>query len=232
MRQPATAPRPAEWHGAGLTKSYVLFAIGIALQPLKRTAALATAFAALLVVTTLARVSEPPFAFWADPIVFEFVLGCLIGALDLKGLLARAPRWAAVALLIVGVGVFVGCADILWHRLFARGVGAFLIVAGAVAMERTGAFAFRWRIPLFLGDASYSIYLGHLFPVIGFRVLWEKLHLSVATPLQAAAFLGLCVGVGVGAGCLLYLFVEKPLTRLARRAVWPSGGRKPLPAAS
>ena len=208
----------------------MLFALGIAMPPLKRTALLALAFGGILALSTFGHFTGPPIGFWAEPIVFEFVLGCLIGSLDLKGLLARVPRWAAVAGLLIGIVVFVGCADLPLHRLFARGLGGALIVAGAVAMERSGAFAFRWRVPLFLGDASYSIYLGHLFPVIGFRVLWDKLHLPIATPLQAAVFMGLFVGVGVGAGCLLHLFVERPLTRLARRIPWPSPRQGTVPA--
>ena len=86
-----------------------------------------------------------------------------------------------------------------------------------LALERQGAATFKRRVVHYLGDASYSIYLAHLYAVVGLRVLCDKLHLPITIPLAAVIFIGACMAVGVGGGCLVYQFVERPLTNLARR---------------
>jgi exopolysaccharide production protein ExoZ len=71
----------------------------------------------------------------------------------------------------------------------------------------------QWLI--FLGDASYSIYLIH-YPVIshlariGFYID-ARLHL----PIIVWGFL--LMAAGPGAGCLLHYYVERPLLKWLRR---------------
>jgi peptidoglycan/LPS O-acetylase OafA/YrhL len=70
-----------------------------------------------------------------------------------------------------------------------------------------------------LGDASYSIYVGHLFPVIGFRIIWIKLHLPIGYAIAATLFLFLCLSVGIALGCILYLLAERPVSKLLAAAL-------------
>jgi hypothetical protein len=51
-----------------------------------------------------------------------------------------------------------------------------------MALDRSGWVNRSWRLPHFLGDASYAIYLTHLYAVILFRVVWEKSGLPLAGP--------------------------------------------------
>jgi len=63
-----------------------------------------------------------------------------------------------------------------------------------------------------MGDASYSIYLSHMITLSATSQLWRALGL--ATDLRALALYALLsIAISVAAGCLLYLFVEKPLSR-------------------
>lgn len=73
----------------------------------------------------------------------------------------------------------------------------------------------------FLGDASYSIYLAHLYVVIAFRILWQRLDLTADTLLSALLFVGACVAIGIAAGAFTYIFIERPVTN------WVRGWAKP-----
>ncbi len=198
---------------------YLLFTITIVLKPLKRTLAIGAFFVALVGFVAVTQPTAAPLAFWGDPIVFEFIFGCLIGCLDLRGLTQRIPAAAAFAVLAVGVAGFVFMDGLAINRVFARGVPALLMVLSALALERTGAVTFGRRLIHFLGNASYSIYLSHLYSVIFFRIVWEKLHLPTETLPWALTFVALCVATGIGGGCVTYLLVEKPLGRLIRKPV-------------
>jgi peptidoglycan/LPS O-acetylase OafA/YrhL len=107
----------------------------------------------------------------------------------------------------------------------ARGLPASLIVAGAVALEANGRWRTESRWLRLLGDASYSVYLGHLYAVIAFRVLWERAHLPAQGPLWAAVFIGLCIAAGTASGLALYRFVERPITRRLKDLRRPARGQ-------
>lgn len=97
--------------------------------------------------------------------------------------------------------------------LFATGfLSAFASAALVwllVQIERDGIFT---RFGARIGDASYSIYLTHIFvthaALIGYRVLGE-------------AYAPLCLALGgavsIGAGMIAYRFVEAPMTRRAHQ---------------
>ena len=96
-----------------------------------------------------------------------------------------------------------------WVYLWA-GVGTAIALLGAVELERRG----RMGVPgwlRFLGDASYSIYLVH-FPVIA--ALARVCHrMDARLHLPIVVWLAVMVACGTGAGCLLHVFVERPLIR-------------------
>ena len=198
---------------------YLVFSCFLGLSAVRRTLAVTVVFAALVGAVVVLGLRAPALLFYGAPIVFEFALGCAVGCLDFQGLLVRAPRMGASVTLGLGISLLlVGSADVkTWSRFLACGVPATLIVAGVVSLERTGAVHGRDRILSFLGDASYSIYLGHLYAIILFRVVWEKLHLPTESLVSALLFVFAGVVAGGGSGAMLYQFVERPLNRLAKR---------------
>lgn len=96
-------------------------------------------------------------------------------------------------------------------------VGLAFMLAGLAKLERAGLLAVpRWLA--FVGNASYSIYLIHINV--------EGLLLKVAGKLHLDELLGpelryvVLLALTVGAGCLAYVLVERPLLGwLARRRV-------------
>ena len=94
-------------------------------------------------------------------------------------------------------------------RLIA-GVGAACALMGAMEVERWNV----WRTPawlVFLGDASYSIYLAHFMVVsaaarFGYS-RWGRL------PIPSAIWIVVLVVCGTGAGVLTHVLVERPLLK-------------------
>jgi exopolysaccharide production protein ExoZ len=136
--------------------------------------------------------------FFTDPIILEFVAGIW---------LARAHRFLParidVGLALVGFGLVYALTPDSSHTLLGRATCAVAIVAGGLIVERSGRLP---RIPAlaFLGEASYSIYLFHLFAV---GALF-KYHPG------APALFAASVVAGIGG---YYLF-ERPLLQLTRLA--------------
>lgn len=158
--------------------------------------------------------------FFGEPIMLEFVAGMAIAEAWRQG--RNPPATAGWALLAVG-----GAALFLLHatapgapRALAFGAPAFLLVAGAVILERRGAWP-KSRTGRLLGDASYSIYLWHTF---GISVVAMALTLSGVSGLWIVPA---TVAGGVAAGLGGYALLERPLMKAWRsRRGRPGAARK------
>lgn len=162
-----------------------------------------------------------------SPVNFEFVLGCLAAWLVSHPRLQRStPRmWCAVllagglaftTLMLVPAllpGAFLG------NRVLGFGLSAFFIVLGAAGWDlstRTGqaAGSTLTRGPVFLGDASYSLYLLHG------PVLSATCKLAVALGLVkswGANTVGwLAVIASVVTACAFHRWIERPLLHWLR----------------
>jgi peptidoglycan/LPS O-acetylase OafA/YrhL len=154
-------------------------------------------------------------AFYGSGQIFEFWLGMLIGQLYLQDRL-RLPRYISVALIVAGFALLLvdyqSAPPML--RGLGNGVTGFLvpsaaIVLGVVALERDRAAGYHW-LPALLGDASYSLYLGHIFFLGLARVIWPRLHLPDSGPLAAVAFAVFSLTIVLCGAVALYKFVEMP----------------------
>jgi len=146
-----------------------------------------------------------------EPEHLLFALGILVAWILEKGPIPR-PK----VIFFTGLVIFFACVVGLGHatngmvlRLLA-GVGAACGLLGAVDLERRG----EWTIPswiVFVGDASYSIYLSHFMVVsngarFGFRH-WHRL------PVPDVVWLMILVVAGMCAGLATYVVLERPMLR-------------------
>lgn len=71
-----------------------------------------------------------------------------------------------------------------------------------------------WRSGLAkaLGDASYSIYLSHLFTLAALSKVWLRFDPN-PTPTRAVVFLPIAIAVSAAAGWLIFKYVETPIGR-------------------
>lgn len=150
-----------------------------------------------------------PLLMYTHPLMLEFAAGIVLGWLFLSG---KVPN---VWLLLPAGFLALFAAHILRlpYLFLQNGLCAALIMVGAVAAERSFKIPeVRWL--RLLGDASYSIYLTHALTLFVFRRLFLRLPLEGV--LQFALFATLAATAALLVGFLVYLKVERPMTRWLR----------------
>lgn len=175
---------------------------------------LALVAAATIVVLVLLR-AGPASGFVGSPLILEFATGCVLSrvrSFPLAGLaffvglvlLFGSPREFDAAMMMD--------ATIASTRVLLFGVPAAMVVYGALGLERL--FAGRWANGLVLvGDASYSIYLTHLFPVNA---------LTGSSPILPTAKFIISVAVGLA----VHRLVERPMGNWVARRRTGAGDAK------
>jgi exopolysaccharide production protein ExoZ len=156
--------------------------------------------------------------FYAQTIVFEFILGVCIAHACLHW--RRAAPLAG--LVVMAAGALFMFAPEWGHtadRFATWGCGAALVVLGAVWLE-----PWTLRAPLasrlsFLGDASYSIYLSHTFVVPAGVQALKRLGVQDSLAIILAVSLAVIV-----AGCLSYAWLERPMTAFFKRVLFGAPG--------
>lgn len=147
-----------------------------------------------------------------EAVVFEFVFGCALGLLYDRPWVRRHARM----LLLVGAGLLaatiVDPALAFDHRTLSWGVPATLLVAGAINVRQITHPTLH-----FLGDASYSIYLLQVFTISAYYKAADAMAFTLPNDVHAL----LCLGLTAAAGCVTYLWIEKPLVELRRRDFQP-----------
>ena len=186
---------------------YVVFGTLLVLPRSPRMQTLVAVLVGLVALGTLLGPLESAAAqTYTHPMLLEFAGGALLGAWW-----KSAPRAlpAEDALVLIAAGTWM-----LFLR--ERGplgaassiVGAMLVVAGALGTRFASL-----QVPLLraLGDASYSLYLTHLFTLGALRVVWLRVMPGSPNSAEAAAFMAVaCVACSIVGG-YAYRWVESPL---------------------
>lgn len=205
---------------------YFVLTAWMALSPRRLVRNTIIYLGAMVTVGALIGFHRPLLILWANPILLEFLFGCLIGQIYSRTALLPHPartvafgRWVAavgaaglIATLFTGYGsinfegmVLNGLSS--WQRVGLWGVPSALFVLGAVlwspAMQSVPA-----RLVVFLGDASYSIYLC-TNPV---RSIVQHFWRYFGRWGGDVGIL-LCLVVCTLGGVVCYLAVERPLMR-------------------
>jgi hypothetical protein len=178
---------------------YVLFAAALFFTRRHIVPVLASIFVLLVVTGMASSPASSAARAYTSPQLLEFVMGCSIGALYVRGaaLSLRSCFAIGAAALLLAIALYPLLQPDGWShgfdRLAAYGIPAFLLVACCLFLERGGHWP-RLGILRKIGDSSYSLYLTHMFvlPVLG-RVL-GKLPLP-QSDLWFFAALAACVTV-------------------------------------
>ncbi|MFK7752144.1 MAG: acyltransferase family protein [Sedimentitalea sp.] len=198
---------------------YLLCAIALALPAQFRFRILACVLITLPCLGWAFQPTNAPAILFTQPLLLEFLSGCALAQWHFSHSNTRSRAFDGYVLVTLGV-LGLGLPDLLgwtadFHTLSPQrwlffGVPAFALVAGAVLLERaeTSVSSRNWQL---LGAASYALYLTHpLVLQIGERVL---------QPFGLPVFLNAAVlGIGcIGAGVLVHLWIEKPVTSHIQR---------------
>ena len=157
----------------------------------------------------------PAISFYLNTSVLEFFYGMLIARWCLGG--RHLPANAALLGLLVGfVAIIAPWGPMRWGHDILHGLGAALIIWAAASLEDHLP-----RIPqllLYLGDATYAIYLFHPLIAPGVPAIFARLHWTVAW-----ACVSCTVVVALFAGAALHEIAEEPITRFFKERVRVNG---------
>jgi peptidoglycan/LPS O-acetylase OafA/YrhL len=202
---------PVGWTLSFEMMFYALCALALALKvPLLK---FVTPVLSLLALVSFARTSAwPAVGVLSNTIVLEFAVGVWIGTMVLHGRVV-SPGVGAILMIASFAVILVVPSYSASFQLVTWGLPAAFLVVGAVGIERTMARVPRWV--LLLGDASYAIYLTHVFimPVIGTTVAW----LGLSGGLAVAATVAVGLAASALFGVAVHRAVEQPLMTLLRR---------------
>lgn len=197
---------------------YVAFSLLLILPARLAVAALTTLFSLLVAIGVAnhqgSYFSEPQniYEFWTSPIILLFAAGgCL-------GLLYKKINASLRANAVICAALLLSASLILFHTTHSF-----------IQLDSPARFGY-WAIDLAvvsvcvfsnnkktifepLGDASYTLYLTHIFVLLFVAKAWRLMHLqqySIALPLVAAA-------AAIPVALLAYRHVEKPMTEFLHR---------------
>jgi exopolysaccharide production protein ExoZ len=198
---------------------YVIFALALFAPARMRLAVTGIVFGTLVTVGALLPhpSAVPVLSFLMRSSISEFWIGMLIADLYRRGWL-RMPLTVAAVLIAVGFTVLLVPMHIFPDVRFSNPFAAAAIVLGVVSIEQTrgiGPVLVRGA----LGDASYSLYLTHIFTLGFIRVLWGKVGWISAS--GAAVFALVAVVACALAAIASFKYVENPLTKFLNRS-WRS----------
>lgn len=198
---------------------YVSFALLAVLNARQRVLVLTLAYASLSLVGLVLHPENPIPAFYTSYMPLAFVAGAWLGLAHIEGRLVRMPKAMIVPLVAIGIA---GLLEGFWVD---RGIMedetaflGFLAFAGAAIALFVGL---EDRLPRLkwleqLGDASYSIYLVHIFAVAAVAGVLLRL-LEPDNMLVVGSAIALAIAGGLVLGWALYMVVEKPLMLRLRR---------------
>ncbi len=176
----------------------------------------------LLSTATLAGLlpAGPERDFLQSPLPIEFCYGLGLAAIA-RGLIERPlPRIPATVLALTALACLGLAARFVPHettahlpapaRVLAWGLPSLVLVGLSLSWRATGWFG---AAVAKLGDASYALYLSHVFVMIGYGRLL-KIPTMASLP-QPPIALAICL-VSVAGGFAFHFTCERPLTRLLR----------------
>jgi len=193
---------------------YLIFALTVCARPLLRLGMPTALLIALPLVGAIFHPASAVAILWTSPLLIELLMGLWVGY-------AYTSAWlryhgVGLALIVASVVSFAqsqGAGEPATNtRFLVYGIPAMALVTGFLMVETAKPIP-TIRSLLFLGDASYSIYLWHGVATVILGALLLRLH--VQEGLLAGAIL---VAGALATSLVGYVLVERPITRaLARK---------------
>ncbi|MBA3869009.1 MAG: acyltransferase [Anaerolineae bacterium] len=148
---------------------------------------------------------------------FEFMLGCLSAYLILNHQIPYRAWILAMGVIVFTLSaVYVDNNGVVPSYTLFFGIASFLIVTASAGIESQRPFKLP-RSLIFLGDASYSVYLTHALFINIFALILTRLDL--VTRFGPTLPLILMAVFAIIGGCLVYGLVEKPLLSIMNKWV-------------
>ncbi len=152
----------------------------------------------------------------ASPLLLEFAGGVLLAHFGTRAIQSRTA-WMLIALGVGGLTASIFTPDPMAWRVLFWGVPGFLMVWGAIHIPvNLGGIASRFFV--FLGTASYTIYLAHPFFVLAAGTILKR---GLGHSINADLLLALLTLTTVLATSILYFVIERPLIQFFKPRTKP-----------
>lgn len=142
----------------------------------------------------------------------EFVLGCLAAYILLNRKISNAMPFIYLGLFLYtlsAINYFYKIID--GSSVLTFGIACTLLVLGASSLELKKIINVP-NILLYLGNASYSIYLAHGFFINHLTKILNKFPLNIFQNILLSNILGFIIAIiAIICGCIIYSYIEKPL---------------------
>lgn len=157
---------------------------------------------------------------WVDtifsPFVLEFCGGCLVGLAYRKGLRPIQPHLALIISTIWFITIGISYHMLGWpeslptlHRVFLYVFPSALLVYGMANLTITK----KWSRMIYIGNASYSIYLVHILVIHALFKFVLPLHDSTYFAIAVTAA---TLAASLASSLVFYRIIELPLSEMAR----------------
>lgn len=196
---------------------YALFALGLLVAREHLLMFLLTTLGALMVIGLAFDPQFAPLRTYTDLRLLEFLLGVLLASyylnMGFKGL-ATLGLLLPAGLLLLTISPALPLPD--FGKFPAGAIPATLIVIGSLALEPS--MGSKSSAPLqLMGNASYAVYLSHLFTLGALRVAWSKAGIPLNTTGWELAWFGVAMVASVGVGIAVHVWLEQPMLGAGRR---------------
>ena len=206
---------------------YLIFSICLASGKMHFTAI--TAIVAMVLGIVFGRqIPDRVFAdFVSSPLVLEFCFGIVLALLfSVGGKWRVRPIVSMLGFLAIAVASIVavhpeGLSEA--SRVIFWGLPATLIVAAFLNVGRPQSWA--GRAAVLLGDASYALYLTHIFVMLAYGWVIKSTFVGGVSQVP---FVPSVISICIIAGVLTHLLLEKPILEFIRRAMKRQRSRQPL----
>jgi exopolysaccharide production protein ExoZ len=205
---------------------YAIFALVLFAPQRRRLGINGIVFVGLVLTAFLLSNSgvRSEWLFYGDIRIFEFWMGMLIAHFFLHSEL-KFPLWVPWVILAGGFAAIIFpfappgfMANAAGRTLIANMLPAAAIVFGAVALEQSKKVGVHAGL-MFLGNASYSLYLSHIFSLGVARVLWSRAGLERNGLPYAIGFAIISMALVLAGAALSYRLLEAPLLKVLQRLV-------------
>lgn len=190
---------------------YLLFGSLLFLSTGKRVVSVSIVLCSLVILKTYFGDANHLLSFYGSTVALDFVQGMFVGWL----FLARSERpWVIAAAFAAGASIFaVGVLENVSEgaeRALFWGVADATLLFACVSVEKRWGWP-QWRLLSKLGDASYSVFVSHLFALALTTSILRGLRLFPVLGVSGAriVFLGAAWTLGV----IVYSAIERPLMR-------------------
>ena len=207
---------------------YLLFGCTLLVPQQNRPTAVAGLIGLTLIAAHFLSPLVPNLHFYANSMMLEFLAGIVIAAAIARWQLPFPRFWPAAVLILLVALCWVEALDLQVDRVLRLGILAALIILGAAAAERAET-APRAVLLEHIGDASYSVYLVHVFVIAALRGVTKAFEIQIVGAGGELLFLAAALIGSVTVGMLVHRLVELPSTRFTSRLLMkPRRDGRPL----